>query len=160
MKSSGYLKSVLVGSVALIIALLPSQNFLQDCPDCKTAVQVNLALAVCAGLATDWLIPKSKELFIKAHLFGRDMHRKGRPEVPEAMGVVVGACYGIALSCFLPFVFVSRSLVMSSDLKLSMFMASLLSINAMCFLGFADNVLNLKWRVKIIIPFAATLPLL
>ena len=140
--------------VAVMLAAVPN-----EWSDVRTAIRVNLILAVVAGLATLWLIPQSKDLFIKANLFGRDMHRKGRPQVPEAMGVVVGACYGIALSCFLPFVFSSRSLI-PSDLKLSMFMAALLSINAMCFLGFADNVLNLRWRVKLVIPFATALPLL
>ena len=148
-------KSLLFASaVASLLAAVPS-----EWSDVRTPIRVNVILAVLAGLATLWLIPQSKELFIKANLFGRDMHRKGRPQVPEAMGVVVGACYGIALSCFLPFVFISRSLI-PSDLKLSMFMAALLSINAMCFLGFADNVLNLRWRVKLVIPFATALPLL
>jgi len=147
-------KYTLLSLVAVLVALVP-----KEWEHVQTALRVNLVLGALTGLATDWLIPQSKELFISANLFGRDMHRRGRPVVPEAMGVVVGACYGIAQSCFLPFVFNSRSLV-SSDLKLSIFMASLLSINSMCFLGFADNVLNLRWRVKLVIPFATSLPLL
>jgi UDP-N-acetylglucosamine--dolichyl-phosphate N-acetylglucosaminephosphotransferase len=143
-----------IATAIAMIAYVPD-----DWADVQTAIRVDLVLAILACIATSWLIPQSKQLLIQANLFGRDMHRKGRPQVPEAMGVVVGACYCIALSCFLPFVFSSRSLI-SNDLKLSMFMASLLSINAMCFLGFADNVLNLRWRVKLIIPFATTLPLL
>ena len=39
-------------------------------------------------------------------------------------------------------------------------MVSLLCICCMIFLGFADDVLNLKWRHKLIIPTVATLPLL
>ena len=41
-----------------------------------------------------------------------------------------------------------------------MFLAGLLSINSMCFLGFADNVLNLRWRHKLTLPTIAALPVL
>ena len=39
-------------------------------------------------------------------------------------------------------------------------MAAQLSIVSMCFLGFADNVLQLRWRDKLLLPMLATLPLL
>ena len=41
-----------------------------------------------------------------------------------------------------------------------MFIAGLLSICCMIFLGFADDVLNLKWRDKLLLPTMASLPLL
>lgn len=41
-----------------------------------------------------------------------------------------------------------------------MFIAGLLSICCMIFLGFADDVLDLKWRDKLILPTMASLPLL
>lgn len=37
---------------------------------------------------------------------------------------------------------------------------ALLSICCMILLGFADDVLNLKWRHKLLLPTVATLPLL
>ena len=43
---------------------------------------------------------------------------------------------------------------------LSLFTAGLLSIASMLFLGFADDVLNLKWRHKVLLPAMAALPLL
>jgi len=45
-------------------------------------------------------------------------------------------------------------------LQLVEFICGLLAICCMVFLGFADDVLNLKWRHKFIIPTAASLPLL
>jgi UDP-N-acetylglucosamine--dolichyl-phosphate N-acetylglucosaminephosphotransferase len=39
-------------------------------------------------------------------------------------------------------------------------MAALLSICCMVLLGFADDVLNLKWRHKLLLPTVASLPLL
>jgi len=38
--------------------------------------------------------------------------------------------------------------------------AALLSICCMIFLGFADDVLDLRWRHKLLLPTIATLPLL
>uniref|UniRef100_A0A0X3NNV1 UDP-N-acetylglucosamine--dolichyl-phosphate N-acetylglucosaminephosphotransferase n=2 Tax=Schistocephalus solidus TaxID=70667 RepID=A0A0X3NNV1_SCHSO len=44
--------------------------------------------------------------------------------------------------------------------KLIPFLAALLSICCMIFLGFADDVLNLRWRHKLLLPTLSTLPLL
>jgi len=43
---------------------------------------------------------------------------------------------------------------------LSKFLCALLAICCMCFLGFADNVLDLRWRDKLWLPLCASLPLL
>ena len=43
---------------------------------------------------------------------------------------------------------------------LSKFLCALLAICCMCFLGFADNVLDLRWRDRLWLPLAASLPLL
>lgn len=40
------------------------------------------------------------------------------------------------------------------------YLCALLSICCMIFLGFADDVLDLPWRHKLLIPTVATLPLL
>ena len=40
------------------------------------------------------------------------------------------------------------------------YLAALLSICCMIFLGFADDVLNLRWRDKLLMPTFASLPLL
>ena len=42
---------------------------------------------------------------------------------------------------------------------LSKFLCALLAICCMCFLGFADNVLDLRWRDKLWLPLCASLPL-
>lgn len=44
--------------------------------------------------------------------------------------------------------------------QFSQFICALLSICCMIFLGFADDVLNLRWRVKVLLPTVASLPLL
>ena len=40
------------------------------------------------------------------------------------------------------------------------FLAALLSVCCMIFLGFADDVLDLRWRHKLLLPTIASLPLL
>lgn len=45
-------------------------------------------------------------------------------------------------------------------IKFVQFLAGLLSICCMLFLGFADDVLDLRWRTKLILPTIASLPLL
>lgn len=45
-------------------------------------------------------------------------------------------------------------------MKFIEYLAALLSIGCMIFLGFADDVLDLKWRDKVFLPAIASLPLL
>lgn len=47
-----------------------------------------------------------------------------------------------------------------SLIQLIPFLAALLSICCMIFLGFADDVLNLRWRHKLLLPTLSSLPLL
>ena len=142
------IKALLIGLASVSISLTPSSLV----P--SLALAVNLLIGLAVGAVTHVLVPQCTDLLISAGLFGRDLHRPGRPKVPEATGVVLGAAYASGLALFLPFVY------RENEKNLLMFMGALLSINSMCFLGFADNVLNLRWRVKLIVPFVASLPLL
>ena len=123
-------------------------------------------LAISAGCSLLCLlsVPETAKLLISAGLSGRDCHRKATdpPTVlAEGTGVAVGFTYAIALTIFVPFLFIDRAGWTTVELKeLSMFLAGLLSINSMCFLGFADNVLNLRWRHKLTLPTIAALPVL
>ena len=47
-----------------------------------------------------------------------------------------------------------------SPSQFSQFICALLSVCCMIFLGFADDVLTLRWRVKVLLPTVASLPLL
>jgi UDP-N-acetylmuramyl pentapeptide phosphotransferase/UDP-N-acetylglucosamine-1-phosphate transferase len=50
--------------------------------------------------------------------------------------------------------------VISSTMQVSNYNAALLSICFMVLLGFADDVLDLPWRYKLLLPTIASLPLL
>jgi len=123
---------------------------------------VSVSLAVFGGLLSYALIPSATELFINARLYGIDLSKRTTDvKVAESMGVIVSAVYLCVMFLFIPFPF--RHWWFNSDFphhKFEEFMSALLSICCMIFLGFADDVLNLRWRHKLILPTMATLPLL
>ncbi|EWM21639.1 udp-n-acetylglucosamine--dolichyl-phosphate n-acetylglucosaminephosphotransferase [Nannochloropsis gaditana] len=88
---------------------------------------------------------------------GKDLCKKGTPlgevPIPESQGLAPGIIYLIIIiACQL--------LYTQSPESLANYNSSLLSICFMLFLGFVDDVLDLPWRFKLILPPIATLPLL
>jgi len=138
---------------------------------------INVMLSGCCYVLTSKMAIAMRPAFIKARLFGIDLNKpetkrdeEGRlvrpysgPQVPEAMGVVAGTAYLAAMFCFIPFAFLQDYSPWTSpdgSITLSKFLCALLAICCMCFLGFADNVLDLRWRDKLWLPLTASLPLL
>ncbi|XP_071806356.1 UDP-N-acetylglucosamine--dolichyl-phosphate N-acetylglucosaminephosphotransferase-like [Asterias amurensis] len=130
---------------------------------------LNTVMSLIGFVVTLRLLPMSFELFLKAGLSGRDMSKKTPPSgqkvlVPESLGVIAGAMFLIIMFFFIPVPF-WRSWSENSyedfpHHRFVEFIAALLSICCMIFLGFADDVLNLRWRHKLQLPTMATLPLL
>ena len=81
---------------------------------------------------------------------------------PESLGVVCGAVYLTIMFICIPFPFVDNLLDPHFNHLgyLQYFCSALLSICCMIFFGFADDVLNLRWRHKLTLPTMASLPLL
>uniref|UniRef100_A0A1B6CB88 UDP-N-acetylglucosamine--dolichyl-phosphate N-acetylglucosaminephosphotransferase n=2 Tax=Clastoptera arizonana TaxID=38151 RepID=A0A1B6CB88_9HEMI len=125
-------------------------------------ISLNCLISVIAYLGTYSLIPKLREMFIKANLYGIDLNKTSREKVPEAFGVVTGCIFLIALVLFIPISFSWSVLHKSPSLHNEFvdLLAALLSICCMLLLGFADDVLDLKWRHKLLLPSIASLPLL
>eukprot|EP01137_Pigoraptor_chileana_P031922 Opistho-2@20482 len=133
-------------------------------------VAINVLISTCGFFATLRLIPAMCDLFVAAGLFGIDLNKDTKDvKVPEAIGVVVAAVYLICMFLFIPIPFVMEWYTKSGDVlaltpfphdEFVYFISALLSICCMIFLGFADDVLNLKWRHKLFLPTVATLPLL
>uniref|UniRef100_A0AAX7SXG9 UDP-N-acetylglucosamine--dolichyl-phosphate N-acetylglucosaminephosphotransferase n=1 Tax=Astatotilapia calliptera TaxID=8154 RepID=A0AAX7SXG9_ASTCA len=153
---------------------------------------INCFMSVLGCLATLKLIPAFKDHFISARLYGVDLNKTSKKEVPESQGVISGTVFLIILFCFIPVPFLScfvgdqcmgfphdevstlmcndpvflSSLNLTSDLCVRCFcqfvqlIGALLAICCMIFLGFADDVLNLRWRHKLLLPTMASLPLL
>ncbi|KNC74115.1 hypothetical protein SARC_13327, partial [Sphaeroforma arctica JP610] len=79
--------------------------------------------------------------------------------------MVVGAAYLVCMFLFIPFAFDTHFVnpIVKENFphdKFSEFIAGLLSICCMILLGFADDVFDLKWRYKLVLPTIASLPLL
>lgn len=101
-------------------------------------------------------------MFLKANLFGIDMNKTTRDKIPESFGVVTGCMFLITVFLFIPVPF-SWFLIHKPSVLPSEFvdlLAALLSICCMLLLGFADDVLDLRWRHKLLLPTIASLPLL
>ncbi|CAI2725518.1 unnamed protein product [Schistosoma spindalis] len=126
------------------------------------------------------LFKKYKGEFLRAGFAGVDMNKPSKPTIPEAQGVICGVVFLSIMFLFIPVPFwrylVSKADVQSLEVcptnkfigeqeimfksQFIQFLAGLLSICCMLFLGFADDALNLPWRHKIGFPFVAGLPLL
>lgn len=101
-------------------------------------------------------------MFVKANLYGIDMSKSRKEKIPEALGVVTGCVFLITLFIFIPVPF-SQSILKNADFPHDEFVeliSALLSICCMLLLGFADDVLDLRWRHKLLLPTIASLPLL
>lgn len=132
-----------------------------------TAAAVGFSLV--AGLAAHSAIPEFGRLLLHAGRKGADLNKPDRPALPESLGIAVGAIYLVTMFLFIPIPFApwllrssrftAASLIFPFE-QLGAYTAALLSITCMLFLGFADDVLNLKWRHKVLLPAIASLPLL
>lgn len=125
---------------------------------------INAILSICIYFSTLKLIPTLSTAFIKANLYGTDLNKTSKEKIPEAYGVVTGCMYLIALFLFIPVPF-GQIILNSGDTAIlySEFVkliAALLSICCMLLLGFADDVLDLRWKHKLLLPTIASLPLL
>jgi UDP-N-acetylglucosamine--dolichyl-phosphate N-acetylglucosaminephosphotransferase len=91
-------------------------------------------------------------------MFGFDINKKGTPQglikVPESLGIVVGIVFLVIAILFQHFNFTSDSIWLVE------YNAALASICFMILLGFVDDVLDIPWRVKLLLPSIAALPLL
>lgn len=124
----------------------------------RRAILINAAMSIVGLLSTVLLIPVASKYVLKRNMFGYDLNKKGSPsgllQVPESMGLVPGIVYLVVMILFQHFYFTPESA------WLVQYNAALASICFMLFLGFMDDVLDIPWRVKLLLPSFAALPLL
>ncbi|CAO1369589.1 unnamed protein product [Diamesa tonsa] len=125
---------------------------------------INVLISTCAYFGTKKIIPNLKGMFLKANISGIDMNKKEKIKIPEALGVVSGCIFLIALFVFIPIPFshllIERKTESFPHNEFVELISALLSICCMILLGFADDVLDLRWRHKLLLPTIASLPLL
>lgn len=133
---------------------------------CREAYEVSLALlwrvagvvviSVVSFLLVSRFVLSMQHLFVKASLFGKDINKRGTPagDIPiaESLGLISATIY-ITVLCFL-------HLVGYHNGDSHMYTIAMACVTFMTLLGFADDVLDLKWRYKLVLPLFASLPLL
>ncbi|KAK0411188.1 hypothetical protein QR680_005536 [Steinernema hermaphroditum] len=120
-------------------------------------------LSICSYMAASKLIQEYIPIFVGRKMCGRDMCKRTEDQkpVPEPMGVIAAAAYLITMFVLIPFPFWEWA--QSGEfpyVKLLAFLSGLISICTAILLGFADDVLDLRWRHKLLFPTISSLPLL
>ncbi|OJJ58496.1 hypothetical protein ASPSYDRAFT_152257 [Aspergillus sydowii CBS 593.65] len=127
-----------------------------------------------------WLGP----VFIRAGLSGKDMAKPTRPVIPETMGAVCAVVYLLVLIFFIPFAFYkdivaatsgggNRDIVLEDHHvetgrtlhrfphdRLASYLSGLLSLQCIVILGLGDDLLDIRWRHKVLIPAFGAIPML
>ncbi|KAI8900773.1 glycosyl transferase family 4-domain-containing protein [Globomyces pollinis-pini] len=130
---------------------------------------ISVIFSIMAFIFTSISIPLAIPVFIKQSLCGKDLLKKDKPIIAESMGAIVGCIYFVFMFLFIPVPFLEwvrygkyihgEHPEFPHD-KFSQYLGGLLSLFSMLFLGFADDVLDIRWRIKIWFPFIASIPLL
>ncbi|RIA94959.1 glycosyl transferase family 4-domain-containing protein [Glomus cerebriforme] len=158
---------MLITTLIVVSALTIIYNTAHD------PLSASVGFAILGGAVTWKLVLEFKESFIKANLIGRDLAKVDKPIIPESTGVICAAIYLLCIFLFIPFPFmewftgkgiISRSEEFHAPTfphhKLGEFLSAMLSLQSMTFLGFADDVFDIKWRYKLLLPAIASIPLL
>lgn len=150
---SGVVKTVAVAASSWVIAFV-----------CREAASVHLlrrvSLVTCVSAAAFAVVCHFVEamipLFLKAGCAGKDINKRGTSRgdvpVPEPMGLISAMVYVLVL-CVL-------HLIGGHGDDARYYTAAMASVTFMVLLGFADDVLDLKWRYKLVLPLLGCMPLL
>ncbi|GMP97579.1 hypothetical protein CsSME_00045777 [Camellia sinensis var. sinensis] len=124
----------------------------------KRSILINALLSSAGFFLTLIMIPVASKYVLRRNLFGFDINKKGTPQgsvkVPESLGIAVGIVFLVLAILFQYFNFTSDSNWLVE------YNAALASVCFMILLGFVDDVLDVPWRVKLLLPSIAALPLL
>ena len=89
--------------------------------------------------------------------------QRTKPKIPEAVGILCGVVYLVCMYIFIPAKFGQGFIVDKEKFQhqeLVEYMTALVGVTCILLLGFADDVLDLPWRLKLLLPAIAALPLL
>ncbi|PAV75235.1 hypothetical protein WR25_05210 [Diploscapter pachys] len=126
----------------------------------KLPIGTNRAIGafVCNRLVKEYI-----PIFIQRKMYGNDQCKVSNDPVPEPMGVICAAVYLIVMFLFIPFPFfkwIGGDLSDFPFIRFAAFLSGLISICTTILLGFADDILDLRWRHKLLFPTLSSLPLL
>ncbi len=112
-----------------------------------------LALGLIVGLIAAVLAtPRTMRKLRGAGITGNDIHKEGRPEVPEMGGLAVFLAFNVGA-------FTVLGLADVTPAEESLILASLVVAAGACITGVLDDLVVLRQRFKAFIPFAFAAPL-
>ncbi|KAL6565231.1 hypothetical protein OROGR_002182 [Orobanche gracilis] len=124
----------------------------------RRSIIINAVLSLAGFFVTVRMIPVVSRYVLKAGISGYDINKKGTPhgnvKVPESLGLAVAPVFVVVVILFQYFNFTAdsnRHAGYTTALECVFFMTTL---------GFVDDVLDIPWRVKLVLPSIAALPLL
>jgi len=139
----------------------------------------SICVSIASFAVTKRLIPLVATKTFKRGIYGKDLNKKGTPAgevpIPESVGLAPAVVFLLAIIVFeLIHYYDVNSLVdwissgfrdklqleLLPDSWLVDYNAALATIGFMLLLGFADDVLEFPWRVKLVMPLFAAMPLL
>lgn len=127
----------------------------------QTSFLYIIVISLFGSILAYRMIPPFMEIFMKKKHFGIDINKvediknlndPNRKEVPETLGLVSAVVF-LVISIFYQ---TSSILSQSEALKFS---SILISICFMAFLGFVDDMVDLRWRYKLVLPTIASIPI-
>ncbi|QDS69382.1 hypothetical protein FKW77_004523 [Venturia effusa] len=144
----------------------------------------SIAFSFIAFTATYSLIRWLGDVFMKAGFKGRDMSKLRKTEIPETMGAICAVVYLLVIIMFIPFPFYkdivaatsgggNRDVIQQVEQvetgrflhrfphnKLAGFLSGILSLQSVVILGLGDDLFDIRWRHKVLIPAFASIPML
>lgn len=124
----------------------------------RRSIAIGAAMSIGGFVVSLRMIPVAARYVLKRNMFGYDINKKGTPQgnikVPESLGIVIGIVYLVIAILFQHFNFTADSNWLVE------YNAALACICFMTLLGFVDDVLDVPWRIKLVLPSFAALPLL
>lgn len=164
-----------------VVGLIGPLYFLLQIEDRKTfrSVLISACVSVAGFFATKWLVPLVAQKTLARGICGKDLNKSGTPAadtpVPESAGLAPACVFLVCVITFELLHYYDANSVVSfvtsgfrgrlrlealPDAWLVDYNAALATIAFMVLLGFADDVLDIRWRVKLVLPLFASLPLL
>ncbi|CAE7174033.1 hypothetical protein CFE70_005083 [Pyrenophora teres f. teres 0-1] len=138
-----------------------------------------LAFTCCYALIR-WL----GDAFMKRGFKGKDLCKLKQTEIPESMGAVCAMVYLFVVVSFIPWPFYKDIVIATSGggnrdsikemqlietgrllhrfphNKLASYLSAILSLQAIVLLGIGDDIFDIRWRHKVLIPAFAVIPML
>lgn len=145
----------------IVFTALYNYEFLKKLNYFDQSIKYILFLSVLGAILTYKMIPPFMQIFLKKKHFGIDINKvadikdlsdPNRKEVPETLGLVPAVGF-LVISILYQ---MTNILDKAEALKFS---STLISICFMAFLGFVDDMVDLRWRYKLVLPTVASIPI-